>query len=156
MSARLFGVLPADALATRSGLEILTAIAAGRLPQPPICKPLNFWLKEAAPGFVVFEGEPKADFYNPLGAVHGGWPATLLDSAMACAVWTTMSAGQTYTTVEFKLNCTRPIIEATGRVRCEARVLHDGRRIATSEGKLLDASGKLLAHGTETCVIMSP
>lgn len=150
-----YGIVSRDILAQRSGLDVLTDIAAGNLPQPPIARTLNFRLVEVAPGFAAFEGEPKFDFYNPLGGVHGGWPATLLDSAMACAVHTTLSVGQAYTTVEFKLNCIRPITEATGRVRCEGRIVNAGRTIATSEGRLLDASGKLLAHGTETCLIFS-
>ena len=116
-----FGIIPAAMLATRPGLDILSDMIAGRLPQPPIAWTLNFRLVEAATGWAVFEGEPRFDFYNPLGGVHGGWPATLLDSAMACAVHTTLPGGQGYTTVEFKLNCIRPISEATGRVRCEGR-----------------------------------
>jgi uncharacterized protein (TIGR00369 family) len=150
-----YGIVSREILAGRAGLDVLADIAAGNLPQPPIARTLNFRLVEVAPGLAVFEGEPTIDFYNPLGAVHGGWPATLLDSAMACAVHTTLPAGQAYTTVEFKLNCIRPITEATGRVRCEGRVVNAGRTIATSEGSLLDASGKLLAHGTETCLIFS-
>ena len=142
-------------LSARPGLDVLADIAAGRLPQPPIGKTLNFWLTEAGQGAAVFEGEPKLDFYNPLGGVHGGWAATLLDSAMGCAVLSTLAAGQGSTTIEFKLNCIRPINAATGRVRCEGRVVNVGRTIATSEGKLFDAAGKLLAHGTETCLIFA-
>ena len=153
MADKIFGVLPEGELGGRPGLDVLADIVAGLLPQPPMCRTLNYRLVAVGPGFAVFEGEPVADFYNPLGGVHGGWTATLLDSAMACAVHTMLPSGQGYTTVEFKLNCIRPISEATGRVRCEGRVLNTGRTIATSEGKLLDAAGKLLAHGTETCLV---
>ncbi len=151
--AAQYGIVPSELLAGRSGLEILGDIVAGALPQPPIGRTLNFQLVEVTSGFAAFEGEPGFDFYNPLGGVHGGWPATLLDSAMACAVHSTLPAGQGYTTVEFKLNCIRPITATTGRVRCEGKIVNVGRTIATSEGRLLDSSGKLLAHGTETCLI---
>ena len=156
MPATLFDVLPPEARANRTGLELLRAMISGEFAQPPIGGVLDFEIVEAAPGLAVFEGTPRAAFYNPLGGIHGGWTATLLDSAMACAVWTNLAAGQFYTTVEFKLNCIRPITEATGRVRCEGRVVNAGRTIATSEGKLFDAGGKLLAHGTETCLIFPP
>jgi len=145
--------LPASELARLPGLDLFQHMLAGNLPPPPIAQVLDFRLVEAAKGFVVFEGEPSADFYNPLGTIHGGWPATLLDSAMACAVHTTLAAGLGYTTVEFKLNLVRPIFEATGTVRCEGHLVHAGSRIATSEGRLFDKAGKLLAHGTETCII---
>lgn len=130
-------------------------MVAGTLPGPPIASTLNFTLTTVEAGFVVFEGTPKLEFYNPLGTVHGGWAATLLDSAMACAVHSTLPSGQTYTTLEFKLNCVRPITVDTGPVRCEGRVINAGRTIATSEGKLLDAKGRILAHGTETCLIFA-
>lgn len=144
---------PLDSLASLTGLELFQRMLAGHLPPPPIARVLDFALTEAAKGFVVFEGAPRADFYNPLGTVHGGWPATLLDSAMACAVHTGLAAGLGYTTVEFKLNLVRPITVATGPVRCEGHLIHAGSRIATSEGRLFDRAGKLLAHGTETCLI---
>lgn len=90
---------------------------------------------------------------NPLGGVHGGWAATLLDSALACAVQTLLAKGEAYTTAEFKVNLTRPITPGTGEVVCEGVVVHKGRTLAVSEAKLLDANGKLLAFGTETCAI---
>jgi len=148
-------IVPPDQLTTRPGLDLLRDMVAGKLPGPPIASVLNFTLTTVENGFVVFEGSPKADFYNPLGTVHGGWAATLLDSAMACAVHSTLAAGQAYTTLEFKLNCVRPITVDTGPVRCEGRVINAGRTIATSEGKLLDAKGRILAHGTETCLIFA-
>jgi uncharacterized protein (TIGR00369 family) len=148
-------IVPTDQLATRPGLDLLRDMIAGKLPGPPIASVLSFTLAAVENGFVVFEGTPKFEFYNPLGTVHGGWAATLLDSAMACAVHSTLPAGQAYTTLEFKLNCVRPITIDTGPVRCEGRVINAGRTIATSEGKLLDARGRLLAHGTETCLIFA-
>ncbi len=148
-----YGVAERAAVAGLSGLQMLRAVLARELPSPPISRVLAFRLAEAEHGSCVFTGEPSADYFNPLGTVHGGWAATLLDSAMGCAVHTTLKPGEGYTTVEMKLNYVRPILPKTGPVRCEGRVIHRGATIATSEGKLLDGAGKLLAHGTETCMI---
>ena len=147
------GHIPAEAFHRHSGLEIFQEMLAGRLPAPPICATLDFIMVEAQQGRVAFEGTPRAAFDNPLGTVHGGWAATLLDSAMACAVHSTLAVGQAYTTVEMKLNYVRPITAATGKVRCEGAVVSVGRTLATSEGRLIDSRGRLLAHGTETCLI---
>ncbi len=140
-------------IAHLSGLETLRGMIKGRLPAPPFAITTSIALVEADEGKVVFEGEPKADFFNPLGSIHGGWTATIMDSVMACAVHSTLAPGEAYTTLEFKLHFCRPIMPATGRVRAEGLVLSRGRRAATSEGKLYDAAGKLLAHGTESCLI---
>jgi uncharacterized protein (TIGR00369 family) len=148
-----FGHIPAEAYHRLTGLEVFQEMLAGRLPAPPICGTLDFVMTQAQAGRVTFEGVPRGAFDNPLGTVHGGWAATLLDSAMACAVHSTLKQGQAYTTVEMKLNYVRPITEATGKVRCEGSIVSLGRTLATSEGKLFDATGKLLAHGTETCLI---
>lgn len=113
------GVSSLDEMRNRSGLEFLRDIASGVLPLPPIGKALNFFLLEADEGRVVFQGTPTFDFYNPIGTVHGGWAATLLDSCMACAVQSTLKKGQGYTTAEFKLNLVRPLTEQTGPVRAE-------------------------------------
>jgi uncharacterized protein (TIGR00369 family) len=99
---------------------------------------------------------PALKFYNPLGTIHGGWISAILDSAMGCAVHSTLTAGQTYTTTSMTVNFVRPIFEATGKVRCEGVCIHAGSRLATSEGRLWDESGKLLAHGSETCLVMTP
>jgi len=147
------GVSPLEQLRAQPGLVFLKEMIDGRLPRPPICDVLNFLLLEVGPGRALFQGTPKAEHYNPLGSVHGGWPATLLDSCMGCAVHSTLAAGQGYTTVEFKLNLVRPIFADTGPLRAEGKVVNGGRTIATSEGRLVDASGKLYAHGTETCLI---
>ena len=150
-----FGHIPADAFHRLSGLEIFMEMLAGRLPAPPICGTLDFIMTQAESGRVVFEGHPRAAFDNPLGAVHGGWAATLLDSAMACAVHSTLAVGLAYTTVEMKLNYVRPITEAIGKVRCEGKIFSLVRTLATAEGRLTDARDRLLAHGTETCLIFA-
>ncbi len=140
-------------IAHLSGLETLRGMIEGRLPAPPFAITTSIALTAAEEGKVVFEGEPRADFFNPLGSIHGGWTATIMDSVMACAVHSTLAPGEAYTTLEFKLHFCRPIMPATGRVRAEGLVLSRGRRAATSEGKLYDSAGKLLAHGTESCLI---
>ena len=136
-----------------SGLEFLRRIADGAVPQPPIAATLGFRLAEIAPGLAVFTMTPAFRHYNPIGMVHGGVACTLLDSCMSCAVQTHLAQGQGYTTLELKVNLVRPITQATGPIRAEGRTLHVGRRSGTAEGKILDAKGTLLAHGTATCMI---
>jgi len=139
-----------------NGLELLQAIAAGEAPGAPIAELLGFAPVEAEEGRVVFASVPRAEHYNPLGSVHGGLAATLLDSAMGCAVHTTLPEGKGYTTLELKVNFTRPITTETGPVVCEGAVLHRGGRVATAEGRVTaERTGKLLAHGTTTCLIIS-
>ena len=138
-----------------SGREYLTAIVEGRFPPPPIARLMGFHLSQLGEGLAVFECTPGERHYNPISLVHGGLACTLLDSAMGCAVHTTLPAGSAYTTLEVKVNLVRPITKDTGLLRCEGRVLHSGKRVATAEGKLLDAAGKLYAHGTTTCMIFS-
>lgn len=116
---------------------------------------LQFRLLEAEEGRVVFGGAPDGPFLNPLGTIHGGYAAALLDSCMGCAVHTTLLEGEIHTTVELKINYVRPMTPETGPVRAEGHLLHRGRRIATAEGYLRDATGRLLAHGTTTCLIMA-
>ena len=147
------GVSPSEEMRNRSGLQFLRDIASGVLPVPPIGKTLNFFLLEAEEGRVVFQGTPTFDFYNPIGTVHGGWAATLLDSCMGCAIHSTLKKGYGYTTVELKINMVRPMSDKTGPVRAEGKVIHPGRQVATSEGRLYGPDGKLYAHGTTTCVI---
>lgn len=149
------GVATLEQLKALSGLEFLQRIADGRLPRPPIADTLSFYLLEAEPGRAVFQGTPRTEHLNPLGGVHGGWTATLLDSTMACAVQTVLAAGQGYTTVEFKLNLVRPVSPGSGPLRAEGKVINAGRTIATAEGRLVGEDGKLYAHGTETCLVMS-
>src|ERR671915_522704 len=137
-----------------SGMEYIRLIFAGELPPPPIAELMGFRGVEFEPGRAVFEMTPGPQHYNPIGSVHGGVALTLLDSAMGCAVHTTLEAGVGYTTLEVKTNFVRPITAETGLIRCEGTVLHRGSRVATAEGKLTDAAGKLLAHGTTTCLIL--
>jgi len=136
-----------------SGLEYLRKIVAGELPRPPIGALMNFNITELSEGQAVFTVEPAEYHYNPIGVVHGGLAATLLDSAMGCAVHSTLPAGEGYTTLEIKVNYIRPMVAETGRVRCEAKVIHVGARTASAKGRVVDESGKLYAHGTTTCII---
>ena len=137
-----------------SGMDYVRAIFAGELPPPPIATLMGFRGVEAEPGRAVFEILPGDEHYNPIGSVHGGVALTLLDSAMGCAVHTLLEAGVGYATLEVKANFVRPITSETGLVRCEGTVLHAGSRVATAEGRVVDAAGTLLAHGTTTCLIM--
>ena len=139
-----------------SGIEYLRKIAAGELPRPPMGDLMNFGLAELAEGRAVFTVEPAEYHYNPIGVVHGGLAATLLDSAMGCAVHSTLPAGAGYTTLELKVNFIRAMTVETGAVRWEAEVVHVGGRTAVAEGRVLDAAGKLYAHATTTCLIFRP
>ena len=150
---RHVGVTPVNVLRELSGLEFLRKLISGELPHAPISATLNFDLAEVEKGFVVFTGTPTSAHYNPLGGVHGGYTATLLDSCMACAVHTTVEAGYAYTTLEIKINYVRAINDKTGLLRAEGKVINAGRQIATAEGRLVDANGKLYAHGATTCMI---
>ncbi len=150
-----FGVASLDTMKSMSGLDFMQAILDGRLPRPPIAATLNFALVEVAKGFAAFEGMPGPAHYNPIGSVHGGYAATLLDSCMGCAVQTTLAQGFGYTTLEFKISFIRGMTSETGRVRAEGRVIAAGRRVGTAEGKLIDAEGRTLATGTTTCLIMA-
>ena len=146
-----------DAGSELSGLEFIKAVFDGTLPPPPIAATMDFTGAEVAEGRAVFVGDPGEYLYNPIGVVHGGFAMTLLDSAMGCAVHTTLAAGEGYTSLETSVNFVRPITRETGPVRCEGTVLHRGGRIATAEGRLTSQkTGKLLAHGTTTCLVMRP
>ena len=137
-----------------TGLEAMHAIVAGDAPAPPIAELVGFDLVEVGEGHASFALDPAERHYNPLGTVHGGIAATLLDSAMGCAVHTTLGEGEAYTTLELKVNFVRAITEATGRVEATGNVIHRGGRIATAEARLNDEDGRLLAHGTSTCLII--
>ena len=136
------------------GIEFLRAIRDRRLPAPPIAELLGFDLVEVEPGHAVFEVNPGEQHYNPIGVVHGGLAMTLLDSAMGCAVQTHMPAGGGYTTLEAKTNLVRPITAATGKLRAIGKLVHLGKRVATAEGRLEDAAGKLYAHASSTCIVL--
>lgn len=136
-----------------SGLEYLRKIVAGELPQPPISALLGFRVVELSEGRALFAVKPAEYHYNPIGVVHGGLAATLLDSAMGCAVHSTLPAGAGYTSLEIKVNYIRPMTAEMGLLRCEAKVIHVGARTATAEGRILDEQEKLYEHGTTTCMI---
>lgn len=147
------GVAPGDVLAGKSGMEMFQAIFAGELPAVPIGETLDFVPIHMAIGEAVFQGRPQRRHYNPLGTVHGGWFATLLDSAVGCAIHTTLPAGKGYTTLELKVNMLRALSEGVALVRAEGKVIHVGRQVATAEGRIIGPDGKLYAHATTTCLI---
>ena len=153
MAAIQYGVVTPEMLKSYDGLGFLKAIIAGTLPQPPISELIGFHLAEAENGRAVFEGVPEYRHYNPIGSVHAGFAATLLDSALGCAIFSTLAQGDTWTTLELKLNFVRPLTKDTGPVRAEGRIIHRGRTVATSNGDLKDRAGKLYAHATTTCMV---
>lgn len=134
------GVTPIVRIRTMSGLEFLSGIASGALPGPPIAETQGFHLDEVAEGRAVFAGTPGRRHYNPIGSVHGGYAATL-------------PAGRGYTTLEFKINLVRPLSDKTGPVRAIGTAIQVGARIGTAEGRIVDAEGRLYAHGMTTCLI---
>jgi uncharacterized protein (TIGR00369 family) len=144
----------AAAAPSLSGLAYLQAMRAGEYPAPPLAQALAFELVEVEEGRAVFELVPEEYHYNPIGMVHGGVAATLMDSAMGCAVQSRLPAGSGYTTLEMKVNLLRAITVDTGRVRCEGTLIHAGRTTALAEARLTDAEGRLLAYATSTCLIM--
>jgi uncharacterized protein (TIGR00369 family) len=147
------GIATPEQVAGKNGLETMQAMLRGELPYPPMAKTLAFTIIEVAAGIATFQGTPKLAHYNPLGTAHGGWFATLLDSALGCAVHTMMPAGRGYTTAELSINLVRAITTKVPRVRAEGRVLHCGRQLATAEARLVGPDGTLYAHGTTTCLV---
>lgn len=150
-----YGVVPLETLKSMSGFDFLSAIAAGRLPAPPIFRTLDFKMGSVEPGRVVFRATPAFDHYNPIGSVHGGWYATLLDSCMSCAVQSTLPKGSGYTTLEFKTSLIRGATPKTGELLAIGEVIQVGRRIGVAEGRLVDGDGKVYAHGSATCLIIA-
>ena len=147
-------VATAAAGAEMSGLDYLRAVIAGELGRPPISVTMSMEIVELEEGRAVFAGEPGEEHYNPIGIVHGGYAATILDSALGCAVHTTLPAGVGYTSLGLEVKYLRPITRDTGRVLCEGKVVHGGRRQATADARLTaEATGKLLATGTSTLMI---
>jgi uncharacterized protein (TIGR00369 family) len=149
------GVASRDQLKKRSGLEFLAAIGRGELPAAPIGELLDFVPIEFGAGRMVFQGTPGPQHYNPIGTVHGGYAATLLDSCVGCAIHTMLPAGKGYTTLELKINYIRALTDKTGPVRAEGRVINVGGQIGIAEGRITDVHGKLYAHATTTCLIFS-
>ncbi|MEP7154875.1 MAG: PaaI family thioesterase [Betaproteobacteria bacterium] len=148
-----YGVVDAAILKSVSGLEFLQGIISGKYPQPPIGERMDMRLVEIERGRAVFEATPGLGVYNPLGTVHGGFAATIMDSCMACSVQSMVEVGFGYTTIEFKITFVRPITVQTGLVRGVGEVVNVGRRLGVAEGRLLDANGKVLAHATTSCMI---
>jgi uncharacterized protein (TIGR00369 family) len=140
-------------VAGKTGMEVMQAMLAGELPYPHIAETLDFALIEIEPGKAVFQGTPQLKHYNPLGTVHGGWYATLLDSAVGCAVHTMMPVGRAYTTAELSINIVRAASHKTGPLRAIGTVIHCGRQLATAEGRIVGPDGKLYAHATTTCLV---
>jgi uncharacterized protein (TIGR00369 family) len=140
----------------RCGLELLQAMMRRELPAPPICRTLNFLLVEAEPGRVQFQGKPLFDHYNPLGTIHGGWIATLLDSAVACAVHSLLPPGKAYTTLELKVNYVKGLTDRVPLVRAIGEIIHLSSRIGTADGRLVGPDGTLFAHATTTCILIEP
>ena len=149
------GLARPDQVAGKSGLQIMQAMLDGALPYPYIAETLDFALLSIGPGMAVFQGTPQLKHYNPLGSVHGGWFATLLDSALGCAVHTSLAAGYGYTTAELGVNIVRAASSRSGPLRAIGQVLHSGRQLATAEARIVDASGKLYAHATTTCLVFA-
>lgn len=150
------GIGSREQFAGLSGLQQLQMMLAGEAPVPPIAHTMDFWLLRVAEGEAVFQGRPLFKHYNPLGGVHGGWFATVLDSALGCAVHSTMRVGEGYTTLELKLNLVRGLLEGQPqRVRAIGRVRHRGRQMATAEADLVGPDGKLYAHASTSCLVFS-
>ncbi|MCC4114885.1 PaaI family thioesterase [Aromatoleum toluclasticum] len=149
------GVASPAQLAGRSGLQIFQALLAGEIPPPPMAATLDFTLLCVEPGLAVFQGRPGFSHFNPMGTVHGGWFATMLDSAMGCAVHSALPAGKAYTTLELKLNLVRALTDAVLLVRAEGRLVHGGRQVATAEGRLIGPDGRLYAHASTTCLVFN-
>ena len=147
------GVAPRARMAGMSGMDIFTAIFAGELPPPPMGETLDFVPVHVVAGAATFQGRPQARHFNPMGTVHGGWFATLLDSAVGCAVHSTLAAGKGYTTLELKVNMVRALTDRVPMVRAEGKVIHAGRQVSTAEGRLTGPDGTLYAHATTTCLI---
>jgi len=137
----------------KTGLQMMQAVLDGELPFATIAQTLDFLLIEVSEGQAVFQGAPSVQHLNPMGTVHGGWFATLLDSALGCAVHTLLPAGRGYTTAELSVNIVRALTPDVPRVRAEGKVLHCGRQLATAEARLVGPDGRLYAHATTTCLV---
>jgi uncharacterized protein (TIGR00369 family) len=152
-SGQAVGTIGLDQVAGRSGLEVMQALLRGELPAPHIARTLDFRLVEVEHGRAVFQGTPQEKHLNPMGGIHGGWYATLLDSTLGCAVQTTLPAGRGYTTGQLGLHIVRAATPKTGPLRAIGQVVHSGRQVATAEARIVGADGKLYAHCTTTCLV---
>jgi uncharacterized protein (TIGR00369 family) len=154
-STKRYGIVNPDAQAALGGLEFVQGLVSGSLPLNSMARTLGYDVVEASPGRVVVTASPHGEHLNPAGTVHGGFAATLLDSCMGLAIWSTTEKGFGSTTLEFKISFVRPILPDAGPIRAEGSVIAAGRRIGTAEGRLTDQTGRLLAHGTTTCLIFA-
>jgi uncharacterized protein (TIGR00369 family) len=152
-ASRTYGTVSPDRRKEMTGLEFVQGLADGTLPLNTIAQTLGYDVSEAVNGRVVVTAEPGGNLLNPAGTVHGGFTATLLDSCMGLALQTTLEKGLGQTTLEFKISLLRPITPDTGPIKAEGLVMSRGRRVGTAEGRLTDGKGRLLAHGTTTCLI---
>jgi uncharacterized protein (TIGR00369 family) len=150
------GLARPDQVAHLTGLQMFHAMLAGEIPPPPFARTLSFALVEVEAGKVTFQGRPKFEHYNPMGIVHGGWMATLLDSALGCAVHSRLPAGKAYTTLELKVNFVKALSDRARLVRAIGEIIHFGGRIATADARLVGADGTLYAHASTTCLIFDP
>ena len=144
--------IPLATISKFSGLELFQKIISGDLPAPPVCAVAGLWLVGVEAGRIIWEASPPPNFMNPLGGVHGGWAMTVIDSALACSVHSALPAGRAYTTIEVKTNLTRAPVFGES-YRCEGKLITMGRRTGTSEAKLMDEKGRVVAFGTTTCLI---
>ncbi len=149
-----FGVVPTATAMQTDGLTFLRNMISQHYPAPPFAETSDIWIVTAEHGRVLFEASPAEKFLNPLGTIHGGWISTLLDSAMGCAVHSTLKPGHGFTTVDMTVSFVRAVLPSSGMLTCEGKIIHSGGRIATAEGRVTDVAGKLIAHGTETCMIL--
>ncbi len=147
------GVARPDQVAGMSGIDMLRAMLRGDIPYAAIAKTLDFLVIDIGDGSAIFQGTPGPQHFNPMGTVHGGWFATLLDSALGCAVHTKMPAGRGYTTAELSVNIVRALTPKVPRVRAIGRVIHSGRQLATADAQLIGPDGTLYAHATTTCLV---
>jgi uncharacterized protein (TIGR00369 family) len=148
-----YGVTPPEVMASMAGIDFVRAIFERRLPEPPIMQTVEPFDCTAEPGVVVIHSIPGFRHYNPIGSVHGGYAAILLDSAMGLAIHSMLPAGSGYTTLEFKISFIKGMSKDSGTIRTEGRTLSIGRRAATAEARITDAKGRLLAHATTTCLV---
>jgi uncharacterized protein (TIGR00369 family) len=153
MTSKSYGTVSAERRREMGGLAFVQGLASGTVPLNTIAQTLGYDITEAESGRVVVTLVPDNTHLNPSGTVHGGLAATLLDSAMGLAVWSTLEKGLVQTTLEFKISLIRPITSGMGPIRAEGTILNRGRRIGTAEGRITDERGRLLAHGTTTCLI---
>ncbi len=154
MTTKTYGTISPERLKAMSGLEFAKGLASGAVPLNTFARTLGYDIVEVESGRAVLTLDPTDAHLNPWGTVHGGLTATLLDSCMGLAIHSTLEKGTGSTTLEFKISLVRPITPETGQIRAEGKVIHCGRRVGTAEGRLTDAKGRLLAHGTTTCLIV--